>query len=314
MGIFKKREAPQSVPQTVNTINQVTIKDNTIVAAIDFNVRNEVAESVSSYLGAYSLSSGRLSKITNNTSFLHRLVKHVLKYEQTFIYKSETYGWVMTDTVVLNQTRVTMTIQLPNPYNSSIHLNVPLQDVGVIDTTMMNVDTEAANKMLEAAYEAIIKKLNNTGAIKAFISSNVDVGLNKMAEDANDKIKTMLKTASELAGYTFLNKGDEVTQMMPDYTTSNTTDFAAMRAFAASQLSVSEKILDGSATDGEKVAVMFRFLDPILQQFKEYEPSLEYSIRDEMFVAFMTTGGLLNSNKIEYWGKEKTINDRASQV
>lgn len=312
MGIFKKRESSTLDRFKQSFLRQVTIDDETPNAATDFNVRNEVAESVATYLGAYNTSANRLSLLTNNPSFLRRLVKHALHNKTTYVYKSPTYGWLMTNAVVVVGMRAQVTFVLPPPLNSSVTMTVPFYDLGIIDSPLVDVDTEEANKMLEAAYNAVIKKLHNTGAIKAFITSDLDMSLNKMKEDADEKIKAMLVTAELLSGYTFLERGDEVTQMMPDYTTSNVTDFAAMRTFAASQLSVSDKILDGSATDGEKVAVMFRFVEPILEQFREYEPSLIYAMRDEFFVSFMTTGGMLNSNRIEGWGKEKAPNGKGT--
>lgn len=313
MALFKKRESiAENLKESI--IRQVTLEDETrIFGTTDFNVRNEVAESIATYLGAYSTSANKLSLLTNNPSFLRRLVKHALHHKITYVYKSPTYGWLMTDTVIVEGFRARLTFILPPPLNSSVTMTVPFQDVGVIDSTLVDVDTEEANKMLESAYNAVMKKLHNTGAIKAFITSDLDVGLDKMKEQADDKIKAMLQTAELLSGYTFLERGNEVTQMIPDYTTSNVTDFAAMRTFAASQLSVSDKILDGSATDGEKAAVMFRFVEPILEQFREYEPSLVYSVRDEFFVSFMTTGGLLNSNRVEFWGKEKIVYDNESK-
>lgn len=312
MGIFKKRESSTLDRFKQSFLRQVTLEDETPNAATDFNVRNEVAESIATYLGAYNTSANRLSLLTNNPSFLRRLVKHALHNQTTYVYKSPTYGWLMTDAVVVVGMRAQVTFVLPPPLNSSVTMTVPFYDLGVIDSPLVDVDTEEANKMLEAAYNAVMKKLHNTGAIKAFIESDLDMSLEKMKEDADEKIKAMLATAELLSGYTFLERGSNVTQMMPDYTTSNVTDFAAMRTFAASQLSVSDKILDGSATDGEKVAVMFRFVEPILEQFREYEPSLIYAMRDEFFVSFMTTGGMLNSNRIEGWGKEKAPNGKGT--
>lgn len=313
MALFRKREREEPLEQFKQAyIREVTIEDGTPFKATDFNVRNEVAESVATYLGAYKTSAARLSMLTNNPAFLRRLVKHVLHNKTTYVYKSPTYGWLMTDSMMIEGMRARLTFILPPPLNTSVIMTVPFYDVGVIDTTMPEVDTEEANKMLEQAYNAVMRKLQNTGAIKAFITSNIDVGLNKMKEDADEKIKKILNTAELFSGYTFLQPGDEVTQMMPDYTTSNVEDFSKMRTFAASQLSVSDKILDGSATDGEKAAVMFRFVEPILEQFKEYEPTLEYSMKDEFFVSFMTTGGMLNSNRVEGWGKEKSLYESKS--
>lgn len=313
MGIFNFKKRETLTPELKESIiRQVTIEDETpFIGTTDFNVRNEVAESIATYLGAYNTSAKRLSLLTNNPSFLRRLVKHALHNKITYVYKSPTYGWLITDSMTIEGLRARLTFTLPAPFNSAVTMTVPFYDVGIIDSPLVEVDTEEANKMLEAAYNAVMKKLHNTGAIKAFITSDLDIELEKMKEQADEKIKAMLATAELLSGYTFIERGDEVTQMMPDYTTSNVTDFAAMRTFAASQLSVSDKILDGSATDGEKVAVMFRFVEPILEQFREYEPSLVYAMRDEFFVSFMTTGGMLNSNRVEGWGKEKGSSEQS---
>lgn len=314
MGIFNFKKRETLTPELKESvIRQVTIEDESpFIGTTDFNVRNEVAESIATYLGAYKTSAKRLSLLTNNPSFLRRLVKHALHNKTTYVYKSPTYGWLITDSMTIEGLRARLTFTLPDPFNSAVTMTVPFYDVGIIDSPLVEVDTEEANKMLEAAYNAVMKKLHNTGAIKAFITSDLDVGLEKMKEESDSKIKAMLATAELLSGYTYIQRGDEVTQMMPDYTTSNVTDFAAMRTFAASQLSVSDKILDGSATDGEKVAVMFRFVEPILEQFREYEPSLVYAMRDEFFVSFMTTGGMLNSNRVEGWGKEKPQDESKS--
>ena len=310
MALFKKRETKRTQPDNMSFIREVRLDEGTpVIQGIDFDVKNEVAESIATYVGAYEIKSKRLSMVTNNTAFVRRLVRHVLKYERTYIYKSPTYGWVITNNIILEGMRAVLTFALPAPFNSTITMRVPFQDVGVLETTMVDVDTKNADELLEEAFNAVIKKLRNTGAIKAFITSDVDMGLDKMAEDAEDKIQLMLEAASKLSGYTFLERGDEVTQMMPDYTTSNVSDFQAMKTFAASQLSVSDKILDGSATDGEKTAVMFRFVEPILKQFAEYESSFKYEMKNEILVAFATTGGLLNSNKIEGWGKRLETND-----
>lgn len=314
MALFKKREQPKQAPNNMSLIREVRLDEGTPnITGVDFKVRNEVAESIATYIGAYDIKSKRLSMVTNNTAFIRRLVKHVLKYERSYIYKSPTYGWIVTNNIILEGMRAVLTFTLPAPFNSAITIRVPFYDVGVLETTMVDVDTNAADELLEESFNAVIKKLRNTGAIKAFITSDVDMGLDKMAEDAEDKIQLMLDAASKLSGYTFLERGDEVTQMMPDYTTSNVTDFKAMKTFAASQLSVSDKILDGSATDGEKTAVMFRFVEPILKQFAEYEESLEYEMRNDFLVAFATTGGLLNSNQIEGWGKRLENNDKPNE-
>ena len=304
MKLFKKRAEKQPAFDALRKVRGVTINDETPnVAGIDFNVRNEVAESIATYVGAYSLKSSELSKISNNTAFIRRLVRHALKHERTYIYKSPTYGWLMASNALIKGSNMVITFKLPEPFNQAVTISMPFHHVGVIESTMVDVSTEQSDKLLEEAFNAVMKKLRNTGAIKAFITSDVDVGLSKMAEDAQEKIKLMLDAASKLSGYTFLERGDEVTQMMPDYTTSNMSDFQNLKTFSAAQLSVSDKILDGSATDGEKTAVMFRFVEPILQQFKEYEPSLQFDMRPEFLVAFATTGGLLNSNKVEGWGK-----------
>lgn len=303
MKLFKKRaKEPEAVG--LRKVRGMTINDETPdIAGIDFNVRNEVAESIATYVGAYAIKSGQLSKIGNNVAFIRRLVRHALRYERTYIYKSPTYGWLMTHNALIQGANMILTFTLPDPFNQAVTISAPFHHVGIIESTMVDVSTEQSDKLLEEAFNAVMKKLRNTGAIKAFITSDVDVGLDKMAEDAEDKIKLMLDAASKLSGYTFLERGDEVTQMMPDYTTSNMSDFQNLKTFSASQLSVSDKILDGSATDGEKTAVMFRFVEPILQQFKEYEPSLKFDMRPEFLVAFATTGGLLNSNQVEGWGK-----------
>ncbi|MFD2821573.1 hypothetical protein [Paraglaciecola chathamensis] len=303
MKLFKKRgKEPEAVG--LRKVRGMTINDETPnIAGIDFNVRNEVAESIATYVGAYTVTAGQLSKIGNNTAFIRRLVRHALKHERTYIFKSPTYGWLMASNALIQGNNMVITFTLPEPFNQSVTMSMPFHKVGVIESTMVDVSTEQSDQLLEEAFNAVMKKLRNTGAIKAFITSDVDVGLSKMAEDAEDKIKLMLDAASKLSGYTFLERGDEVTQMMPDYTTSNMSDFQNLKTFSAAQLSVSDKILDGSATDGEKTAVMFRFVEPILQQFKEYEPSLEFDMRPEFLVAFATTGGLLNSNKVEGWGK-----------
>lgn len=311
MALFKKRETKRAQPDNMSFIREVRLDEGTpVIQGIDFDVKNEVAESIATYVGAYEIKSKRLSMVTNNTAFIRRLVRHVLKYERTYIYKSPTYGWVVTNNIILEGMRAVLTFALPAPFNSTVTMRVPFQDVGVLETTMVDVDTKNADELLEEAFNAVIKKLRNTGAIKAFITSDVDMGLDKMAEDAEDKIQLMLDAASKLSGYTFIERGDEVTQMIPDYTTSNVSDFQAMKTFAASQLSVSDKILDGSATDGEKTAVMFRFVEPILKQFAEYETSFKYEMKNEILVAFATTGGLLNSNKIEGWGKRLETNDK----
>lgn len=314
MALFKKRETKQARSNNASFIREVRLDEGTpVIQGVNFDVKNEVAESIATYVGAYEIKSNRLSMVTNNTAFIRRLVRHVLKYERSYIYKSPTYGWVITNNIILEGMRAVLTFTLPEPFNSTVTMRVPFQDVGVIETTMVDVDTNNADELLEESFNAVIKKLRNTGAIKAFITSDVDMGLDKMAEDAEDKIQLMLEAASKLSGYTFIERGDEVTQMMPDYTTSNVSDFQAMKTFAASQLSVSDKILDGSATDGEKTAVMFRFVEPILKQFAEYETSFEYEMKNEILVAFATTGGLLNSNKIEGWGKRLETDDKPSE-